>query len=77
MTREQVANHMNKRHPDPNDMYQVVQAWHRDVMKKEWQPTQVNVQMLGRAYQEALNELSKHHGVSILYDQHKRFIKAF
>ena len=77
MTRQQVANHYNNRHPDPNIMYQVVQAWHKDVKGIDWNPSQVNIMMLERAYQDALEGLGKHHGVHLLYDKNKRFIKAY
>lgn len=80
MTRQQVANHMNNKHPDPNAMYQVVQAWHKDIKGMDWNPQRVDIFRLEHAYQEALTGLAKHHGVHLLYDLRNgqnKFIKAF
>jgi hypothetical protein len=83
MTRAQVANHMNNRHPDPNTMYQVVQAYYLDVLGKQWNPNQVDIRMLERAYGEAINALARHYSVHLLYDTRVKpgqphiFIKAF
>lgn len=76
MTRQQVINHVNNKHPDPNAMYQVVQAYHIDVLDQNWNPQQVNIMMLERAYRESLDALSRHHKVSLLFSKQKQFIKA-
>jgi hypothetical protein len=81
MTREQVANHMNNRHPDPNTMYQVVHSYHKDVLKEDWNPHQIDIRILERMYNDALTGLSRHHGVHLLYSKEvkgqRTFIKAF